>query len=179
MNKRNTIKLTSITALAAFLLSVVFSGSAIAGPGNKKGPQSSAAVFSVCHIDEYAGELVVNILITDKSSGVATAVLDNVNVQGEQKKKGNAWDDLGTAVDPVEDIYIGTTKEIRLPICEGLMYNSKAVNALTTVSLQGVASKDEYTSRCKDDPATDDGDPSTDWDNEAILKLANFPGLCQ
>ena len=179
MNKLNTLKLTSITASAALLLSVVFSGSAIAGPGNKKGPQSSAAVISVCHIDEYAGELVVNILITDKSSGVATAVLDNVTVQGEQKKMGNAWKDLGDAIDPVEEIYIGTTKEVRVPICEPLMATSKAINALTSVTLGGNSSKDVYLSRCKDDPATDDGDPTTDWDNEAILKIANFPGLCQ
>jgi hypothetical protein len=187
MNKRNTIKLTSITALAALLLSVVFSGSAIAGPG--KGPQSSAAVFTVCFVDEAAGQLDVFLTITDKSSGVAIAALDSVDVQGEQKEKGRGWDDIvgaefedgapgDDANNPTQTV-IGVEKLIELDICAGLDPKSKAVNALTTVTLLGKSSKAEYTSRCKDDPATDDGDPETDWDNEAILKIADYPTLCQ
>jgi len=189
MNKRNTIKLTTITASVALLLSVAFSGSAFAGPGNKKGPQSSIDVFTVCYVDEAAGQLDVFLTITDKSSGVAIAALDSVDVQGEQKEKGRGWNDISGAEfgdgasdddadNPIETV-IGVEKLIELDICTGLDPKSKAVNALTTVTLLGKSSKAEYTSRCKDDPATDDGDPSTDWDNEAILKLANYPGLCQ
>ena len=189
MNKRNTIKLTSITASAALLLSVVLSGSAIAGPG--KGPQSSAAVFTVCEIDEVNGELDVSILITDKSSGVAKAVLETVEVEGLQKEKGRNWKTLGstwtnaeTCMDEYDNdigpIEIGKTCHISLDICTGLDKGvSKSLNAETTLTLTGTSSKNEYTSKCKDDPATDDGDPTTDWDNEAILKIADYPMLCQ
>ena len=189
MNKRNTIKLTSITALAAMLLSVVFSGSAIAGPG--KGPQSSAAVFTVCKIDEANGEIDVSILLTDKSSGAAKAVLETVEIEGLQKEKGRNWNTLGsmwtnaeTCMDEygndIGPIEIGKTCHVSLDICAGLDADvSKSLNAETTLTLTGSSSKDKYTSKCKDDPATDDGDPTTDWDNEAIMKIANHPTLCK
>jgi hypothetical protein len=179
MNKQLTKNTIGIAASAALIATMAFSGSALAGPGDGKGPQSSAGVFSVCHIDADAGELVVDITITDKSSGIATASLDSASVQGLKKVSKNLWmtsDDkwesaMGDTCEGGAPIMIGTTCTVRLDICSDLG-NAKAVNAETTVTLQGTASKDTYLSRCKDDPATDDI-------NEAKLKVADYPGLCQ
>ena len=109
---------------------------------------------------------------------------------------------------PAKDIEIGTTCTIKLDICgrypnpdcdveptQGQEYcadasgntipaflnilgDSKAVNARTTVMISGEigndvygSSRNEYTSLCKDDPYTEDV-------NEANLKVADYPGLC-
>ena len=50
--------------------------------------------------------------------------------------------------------------------------NAKAVNAETTVTLQGPSSKETYLSRCKDDPATE-------YVDEAVLKVADYEDLCK
>jgi hypothetical protein len=202
MNKQLTKKTIGIAASAALMASVAFSGGALAAPGNgngpnKQGPQASLDVMTVCNIDEYAGELIVDITLTDPNEGTdkAQAVLQSVTVQGQKKAGGtgkgsntwtpgaDSWSDAEKCepVDdytPAEDIEIGTTCQIRLDICTGLG-DSKAVNALTTVNISGLAdgnpvgsSKLEYTSQCKDDPYTEDV-------NEAILKVADYEHLCQ
>jgi len=183
MNKQLTKKTIGIAASAALMASLAVSGTALAGPGgnnsNKQGPQASLDVFTVCHIDESAGELIVDITITDPNAGTdkAQAVLESVNVQGLQKYRGNDWmhsDDSWASLmgDTCEDgsaVMIGTTCTVRLDVCSGLG-NSKAVNAETTVSLQGEASKETYLSRCKDDPLTLEYD-------EAVLKVTE--DLCK
>ena len=179
MNKLTTLKLTTITASVALLLSVAFSGSAFAGPGNKKGPQASLGVTAVCFVDVANDELDIRITLEDKSSGIASAELGSVAVQGEWKKKGATWYDIADAVfedgDPDDDtnnptqVGLGTTW-VSVPIC-ALPMAAKAINALTTVTLNGQASKEEYTSRCKDDP-------ETLYVNEAAIKVADYPNLC-
>ena len=57
---------------------------------------------------------------------------------------------------------IGNTCTVRLDLCSDLG-NAKAVNAETSVTLQGVSSKETYLSRCKDDPITEK--------DESILKV--------
>jgi hypothetical protein len=76
-----------------------------------------------------------------------------------------------------EPIEIGTTCQIKLDICDGLG-DSKAVNAQTTVFISGLADGDEvessktsYMSLCKDDP-------DTEYVDEAVLKVADYEGLC-
>ena len=204
MNKQLTKKTIGIAASAALMASVAFSGSALAGHNgnhnsNKQGPQASLDVMTVCNIDEYAGELIVDITLTDPNKGTdkAQAVLQSVEVQGLRKAGGtgkgsNTWtdgaDSWSSADDLCDDdpddpydgdpIAIGTTCQIRLDICTGLA-DSKAVNAETTVVITGLAdgvpvgsSKTEYTSQCKDDPYTEDV-------NEAILKVADYEHLCK
>ena len=56
----------------------------------------------------------------------------------------------------------------RKPICAG---PDRSVSEGDLVTLNGAASKDEYTSRCKDDP-------DTPYVNEANLKVADYPMLC-
>jgi len=193
MNKQLTKKTIGIAASAALMATVALSGSALAAPGgnnsNKQGPQASLDVFTVCNIDPDAGELIVDVTITDPNVGLdkATAVLESVKVQGLQKVRGNVWsrgaDSWDSATDfCIDDPYgspiaVGTTCTIRLDICTGLA-NSKAVNAETTVEISGLfdgdvvgSSKDTYLSRCKDDPETLEV-------NEADLKVADYPGLC-
>ena len=201
MNKQLTRKTIGIAASAALISSVAFSGSALAGHNgnhnsNKQGPQASLDVMTVCNIDEDAGELIVDITITDPNEGTdkAQAVLDSVNVQGLQKAGGkgkgsnewvhssDSWDNanatdlcIGSPYDsPIE---IGTTCQIRLDICTDLG-DSKAVNAQTTVEISGLAdgnavdsSKETYMSLCKDDPATE-------YVDEAVLKVDDYPDLC-
>jgi hypothetical protein len=192
MNKQLTKKTIGIAASAALIASVAFSGSALAAPGNgngpnKQGPQASLDVMTVCNIDADAGDLIVDITITDPNEGTdkAQAVLESVKVQGLQKAGGkgkgsNEWTYSADSWDGETDlciddpygspIEIGTTCQIRLDICTGLG-DSKAVNAQTTVEISGLtdsgavgSSKETYMSLCKDDPATE-------YVDEAILKV--------
>jgi hypothetical protein len=180
MNKQLTKKTIGIAASAALMASVAFSGSALAGPGNKggnkQGPQASASVTAYCNIvDEM---LVVDITFEDKSSGIAEAMVATAEVQGEQKDGGRGWDPLGSLA--TADISTdGDTDTVRIPLCgqleNPLTANAKAVNALVSVSLstdEFAASKTEYLSRCKDNPLTEDV-------NEADLKLEPFNLSCQ
>ena len=185
MNKRNTIKLTSIALVAS--MAVGLSASAVAGgkgngPKDGNGPQSSLAVQNICKINPVTEMLDVTITLTDKSSGVASADVMTATLQGLQKEKRPTWYPLGEAGELV-GIEAGDKVTTSIPICNQisnpLNADSKALNAITVVTLEGNSSKEEYLSRCKDDPATDDGDPTTDWDNEAILKIANYPMLCK
>ena len=122
--------------------------------------------------------LVVDTTVTDKSSGTATAVVKSATIQGLQKVNGPIWDNLGDLVQFAIDA--GTTETVKIPLCiagydldlnPALLPESKSVNALISVSIGEDGSKDEYISRCQDDPATEDV-------NEAILKVANYPTLC-
>jgi hypothetical protein len=185
MNKQLTKKLIGIAASAALVGSVALSGTAIAGPGGGngggkgKGPQASLGVTTVCFINEATDELDIYLTITDKSSGSATAELGSVTIQGEYKSTGPVWSDIpnsqivdGDSTDPANNptqIGLGQTM-VSIPLCDMPM-SAKAVNALTSVTLNGAASKDEYTSRCKDDP-------DTPYVNEANLKVADYPMLC-
>lgn len=182
MNKQLTNKTIGIAASAALMATMAFSTTAYAERGgNKQGPQASIDVFTVCHIDDAAGELIVDITITDKNAGTdkAQAVLDSVIVQGLKKFRGNEWmhsDDswdnlMGDTCEDGSAVMIGTTCTVRLDICSSLG-NARAVNAETSVTVQGPSSKDTYLSRCKDDPATDEVD-------EAVLKVDDYPNLCQ
>ena len=200
MNKQLTKKTIGIAASAALMATMAFSTTAYAERGgNKQGPQASLDVMTVCNIDADAGELIVDVTITDPNVGTdkAQAVLESVKVQGLQKAGGkgkgsNTWmtgsDDWDSMYDLCNDdpadpydgdpIEIGTTCQIKLDICANLG-SSKAVNAETTAMISGLAdgvpvdsSRTEYTSLCKDDPYTEDV-------NEAILKVADYPGLCQ
>jgi hypothetical protein len=184
MNKQLTKKSIGIAASAALIASVALSGSALAGPGgnnsNKQGPQASLDVMTVCNIDEYAGDLIVDITITDPNAGTdkAQAVLESVTVQGLKKYRGNEWmlsDDkweslMGDTCEDGASVMIGTTCTVRLDVCSNLG-NAKAVNAETSVTLQGPSSKETYLSRCKDDPATLEVD-------ESVLKVADYEHLC-
>lgn len=186
MNKQLTKKTIGIAASAALMASVAFSSSALAAPGgvkgsNKQGPQASLDVMTVCTIDEAAGELIVDITITDPNEGTdkAQAVLESVDVQGLKKYRGNDWmhsDDsweslMGDTCEDGSAVMIGTTCTVRLDVCSDLG-NAKAVNAETTVTLQGPSSKETYLSRCKDDPATE-------YVDEAVLKVADYEDLCK
>ena len=104
MNKLNTLKLTSITASAALLLSVVFSSSAVAGPGNgPKGPQASIGVTNICAVDASVKEdvvLSVTTTIVDKSSGAAEAEITKFSIQAMEKYRGRVLYPIG---DPKPD----------------------------------------------------------------------------
>ena len=178
MNRQLTKKLIGIAASAALMGTVAFSGSAIAG----KGPQSSAGVSAWCEVDVASGQLDMYLTIVDKSSGVAVAELDSVDVQGLQKDKGRGWDPIagaeftdGTRDDDTDnptEITFGEDQLIELDICEGLLASSKAINAEAIVTLLGKSSKEEYTAKCGDNP-------DTLYVNEANIKVADYYGLCQ
>ena len=191
MNKQLTKKTIGIAASAALMASMAFSGSALAGHNdnhnsNKQGPQQSLDVFTVCEIDQYNDEIDIRIELTDKSSGEAVAALGNVTVLGKEKNTGQKWYDSGFAwdsdFDTCQDEYgndigpieIGKVCHVSLPVNCATLDNNKALNAETTVVLDETdfaASKDAYMSRCKDDPDT--------YENEAIMKIADYPYLCK
>ena len=182
MNKQLTKKTIGIAASAALMATMAFSTTAYAERGgNKQGPQASLDVMTVCNIDADAGELIVDVTITDPNEGTdkAQAVLDTVEVQGLKKFRGKNWllsDDkwestMGDLCDDGTSISIGTTCTVKIDICSDLG-NSKAVNAETTVVLMENASKTGYLSRCKDDLATE-------YVDESVLKVADYPDLCK
>ncbi|MDH3531774.1 MAG: hypothetical protein OEO82_02535 [Gammaproteobacteria bacterium] len=178
MNKLSKDKWMGIATPVSLVLALVLSSNVFAGPGKGKGPQSSISVFSVCHIVDNgdASMLVVDTTVTDKSSGTATAEVASAGIQGEQKVRGPNWSPLGDGAE-LSIAADSTTVTVALPICEGAVLSdpledsSKAINALVTVYLKEPSNNDMYTSRCKDDPATE-------YVNEAILKVADYTTLC-
>ena len=167
MNKLNILKLTSITASVALLLSVVFSGSALAGPGKKKGPQGSIGVTNICELKPnnlYDATLEVTTTIVDKSSGAGEAVITSFSIQAKEKYGGRVLNSIGDAQEstpilPADDKVVVNSS---LNLCVAGAYpglnpdDAKAVNAETTVWITDGHKASGWISRCVDDPSTDD-----------------------
>jgi len=176
MDKQFRNEVISVAASAALLLSVAFSGSAFAGPGQKKGPQASAGVSTWCEIKEEniaAGVMSVHVSVEDKSSGVAFGYvqLDSAMVQGVTKDRGNSWTDIPGAMKTPDLLVNVSDQEVTINICGGDL--GKAINAKTKIILDQSlfpSSKPEYTAQCSDNPMTDEV--------EGGLKTADFDGLC-
>ena len=183
MNKQLTKKTIGIAASAALMASVAFSGTALAGPGNKggnkQGPQASASVSTWCEIsDEEAGDMTVYIRTEDKSSGDAygKAPIASTDVVLQAKSTGNSWETLD-----VEKPYLtlGVDAEVTFNLCDQSL--GKAINAETIIKLDESwvpASKSAYTAQCGNAPGDDDILGTDDDVTGGGLKTADYPDLC-
>ena len=172
MDKQLKKNVVSMAASAALLLSVVYSGSAFAGPGNdsgkgwKNGPKGSISLFSVCYLeDAYPANAMIRVetTITDASSVPGDAELMDMTVQAQQKFKGRERFDIGDGAqaDPVLENGVAEVSTT-LPLCSSasgaptLDPAAKSVNAEITVWITDEHNnkEDGFIARCSDDPDT-------------------------
>ncbi len=153
----------TVTATLALVLATAFAGNAHA-QGN--GPKVSIGVLSVCSLDQLpeggGPALRVDTTIINKTSGDEIPMIMSATITPLQKVKkktyplGVAEQDLGIGEETaVED---SVTNTVLIDICAQdppLMATATSLNALVAVKiLEG--GKEQYTSKCSDDPITGD-----------------------
>jgi len=168
MNKQLKNKRMGIAASAALLLSVAFSGSAVA-EGKGGGPKASIRVQSLCTVDNTDPAnalLVVTTTITDASSAgginaevtgnTVEAVLGIGNNKGGRKNGGSKWTPTAIVQDgligPVGD---GLVSEVTLPLCQDAR-TKEANNANAVITIDIVGGHKTWVSMCDDNPATEE-----------------------
>ena len=147
-------------------------------PDHSNSQLSSVAVANTCVLDTSGAKpvLLVTTTITDKSSGEISAYLSDpgITVVGEEKGKGkDAYAMLGMESIPGE---IGVnTIPIQLCNDEGGYIgptDTVSLNASVTVSVMN-DNKDDYFSRCSDDPDTPDVD-----EGKVVVSASELDILC-
>ncbi len=193
MNKRNT-KLTKIASLAAMLLPLAFSGSAVAGKNDNNGQKGSITVASLCKINADKS-LTVQTIIMDASSVPGDAILDSMEVTAVDKTSGKNADTSPLASEKVQYPTFtsspffadckanGDCNEVTIKLCPPEpRIAARSLNAVTEVFIKGEHNNketqvryDEYgnpyvvslfESNCTDDPETEE-------DEVALLNIGN------
>jgi len=142
MNKRNTIKLTSIALVAS--MAVGLTATAVAGPGtDNKGPKASIKVAAWCDVEPrnlIDATLIVNTLVTDAGGAVSAEITDSsiTPAQGVGNNRGgNKFSPLpdGTVEGPS---LIGDVETVEIDLCAaGMSSEANAANAMVSVEIVG------------------------------------------
>lgn len=145
MNKRNTIKLTSIALVAS--MAVGLTATAVAGPGtDNKGPKASIKVAAWCDVDNADPSnaiLNVHTLVTDNGGPVIAVLKVEENSILPMEGVGNnrnreKFNPLPAGT--VENVpsQIGDVQDTPINLCAaGLSSAANAANATVTVEIEG------------------------------------------
>ena len=141
----------------SFILVLAGTGNGHAAKGNAFASVDIANICTLNADDPNNAMLLVDTMIVDTGDpieGVAP-VFGNKTVQAQQKPRRGRWVNLGDAVVTTPD-----DNPVMVNLCAaGLDPEARAVNASVTVEVLN-SKKVFFSSRCDDDPATDDVDES-------------------